>query len=131
LAQLTSIYQFRGKQELFEQQAPEVLASLQRSAIIESSESSNRIEGVVASPARVREIVGLGAPPVTRSEAEIAGYRDVLATIHASHAHMNVSPNTILQMHRDLYHLAGAEGGEWKNVDNTIEAMLPDGTREV
>jgi hypothetical protein len=74
LAQLTAIYQFRGKQELYQSQAPEVLASLQRSAIIESSESSNRIEGIVATPARVRENLGLGAAPVTRSEAEIAGY---------------------------------------------------------
>lgn len=131
LAQLTAIYLFRGKQELYERQAPEVLASLQRSAIIESSESSNRIEGVIASPARVREIVGLGAAPATRSEAEIAGYRDVLATIHASYPHMAMSPNTILQLHRDLYRLAGVAGGEWKNVDNTIEATLPDGTREV
>lgn len=131
LAQLTAIYQFRGKQELYERQAPEVLASLQASATIESTESSNRIEGVVASPARVREIVGLGAKPVTRSEAEIAGYRDVLATIHASYPHIIVSPNIILQMHRDLYRLAGVPGGEWKNVDNTIEATLPDGSREV
>lgn len=131
LAQLTAIYQFRGKQELYERSAPEVLASLQRSATIESTESSNRIEGVIASPARVREIVGLGAAPVTRSEAEIAGYRDVLATIHASYPHMTVRPNMILQLHRDLYRLAGVAGGEWKNVDNTIEATLPDGTSEV
>jgi hypothetical protein len=131
LAQLTAIYLFRGKQELYERQAPKVLASLQRSAIIESLESSNRIEGIVASPARVREIVGLGAAPATRSEAEIAGYRDVLATIHASYPHMAMSPNTILQLHRDLYRLSGVAGGEWKNVDNTIEATLPDGTREV
>jgi hypothetical protein len=35
LAQLTAIYLFRGKQELYERQAPEVLASLRRSAIIQ------------------------------------------------------------------------------------------------
>lgn len=131
LAQLTSIHQFRGRQEMYEQQVPKVLESLRRSAIIESTESSNRIEGVVASPERIRQIVGLGAEPATRSEAEIAGYRDVLATIHGSHPHMPATPNTILQLHRDLYRLAGVAGGTWKNSDNTIEATLADGSREV
>jgi hypothetical protein len=82
LAQLTAIYQFRAEQELYERQASEVLAKLLKSTIFESTESSNRIEGVVASPALVREIVGLGAAPVTRSEAEIAGYRDQEHTIN-------------------------------------------------
>jgi Fic family protein len=131
IRQLTAIYELKGKQRLYEQQAPEVLEHLKKSAIIESTESSSRIEGVVASPARVREIVGLGASPKTRSEAEIAGYRDVLSTIHASYLHIQVRPNTILQFHRDLFRLAGVSGGAWKNVDNAIEATLPDGTREV
>jgi Fic family protein len=131
IRQLTSIYEFRGKEAMVQRQAPEVLASLRKSAIIESTESSNRIEGVVASPERVRAIVGLGAEPQTRSEAEIAGYRDVLATIHASYPDIPARPNTMLQFHRDLYRLAGAAGGAWKNVDNTIEATLPDGSREV
>ena len=131
VSQLTAIYEFRGKEAMYQRQAPEVLASLRKSAVIESTESSNRIEGVVASPDRVREIVGLGAEPHTRSEAEIAGYRDVLATIHASYPHMAVRPNTILQLHRDLYRLAGIAGGAWKNVDNTIEATLRGGRREI
>lgn len=131
IRQLTAVYEFRGKQALYERQAPEVLESLRRRAIIESTESSSRIEGVVASPARVREIVGLGAAPANRSEAEIAGYRDVLATIHASYPHIQVRASTILQFHRDLYRLAGVEAGSWKNLDNTIEATLPDGTKEV
>jgi Fic family protein len=130
LRQLTAIYEFKGKQGLFEAQAPEVLAALQKSAIIESTESSNRIEGVVASPERVREIVGLGAAPVTRSEAEIAGYRDVLATIHASYPHIAITSNYLLQLHRDLYRYAGGPAGRWKAQDNTIDATLPDGTVE-
>lgn len=131
VSQLTAIYEFKGKGALYERQAPEVLEALRRSAVIESTESSNRIEGVVASPARVREIVGMGAAPANRSEAEIAGYRDVLATIHASWPHITVSPNSLLQLHRDLYRLTGVSGGQWKTSDNTIEATLPDGRREV
>ena len=97
---LTAIYEFKGKEKLYQSQAPEILAALQSNATIESTESSNRIEGVVASPERVREIVGKGAAPSNRSEAEIAGYRDVLGQIHTSHDFISVTPNIILQLHR-------------------------------
>ena len=48
VSQLTGIYEIKGREKLYELQAPEILAALQKSAIIESTESSNRIEGVVA-----------------------------------------------------------------------------------
>lgn len=131
VGQLTRIYEFKGKGQLYQVRAPEVLAALHKSAVIESTESSNRIEGVVASPERVREIVGGGAPPATRSEAEIAGYRDVLGQIHASHQHIPVTPNVILQLHRDMFRYTPAPAGVWKPVDNTIEATMADGTKEV
>lgn len=131
VAQLTRIYEFKGKEQLYQVRAPELLAALQKSAVIESTESSNRIEGVIASPQRVREIVGGGAEPVTRSEAEIAGYRDVVGQIHASHPHIPVTPNVIRQLHRDMFKYTSAPAGMWKPVDNTIEATMPDGSKEV
>jgi Fic family protein len=131
IGQLTRIYEFKGKEALYQVQAPELLAVLQKSAIVESTESSNRIEGVVASPGRVRAIVDKGAAPVTRSEAEIAGYRDVLGQIHASHEHIRPTPNVIRQFHRDLFKYTGARAGVWKPVDNTIETTMADGSKEV
>lgn len=131
IGQLTAIYEFKGKEKLYQVQAPEILAALQSSAIIESTESSNRIEGVVASPERVREIVGKGAAPSNRSEAEIAGYRDVLGQIHASHQFIPITPNVILQLHRDMFKYTSAHAGVWKSVENTIEATTPEGGKEV
>ena len=131
IAQLTAIYEHKGKEKLYQVQAPELLAALQRSAIIESTESSNRIEGVVASPERVRQIVGMGAAPLNRPEGEIAGYRDVLGQIHASHAYIPVTPNVILQLHRDMFKYTSARAGVWKAVDNKIEATTSDGKKEV
>ena len=128
---LTAIYEFKGKEKLYQVQAPEILAALQSNAVIESTESSNRIEGVVASPERVREIVGKGAAPSNRSESEIAGYRDVLGQIHASHQFIPVTPNIILQLHRDLFKYTSAPAGAWKPVENTIEATTPEGGKEV
>jgi Fic family protein len=131
VGQLTAIYELKGKEKLYHVRAPEILAALQKSAIIESTESSNRIEGVIASPERVREIVGGGAQPVTRSEAEIAGYRDVLGQIHASHDFIPVTANVILQLHRDMFKYTTARAGVWKPVENTIDATMPDGSKEV
>lgn len=131
VGQLTAIYEFKGKERLYQVQAPEILAALQSSAIIESTESSNRIEGVIASPERVRQIVGHGAAPANRPEAEIAGYRDVLGQIHASHQFIPITPNVILQFHRDMFTYTSARAGVWKAVENTIEATTPDGRKEV
>ena len=70
--------------------------------------------------------------PKTRSEKEIAGYRDVLATIHENYEYIPVSSNMILQLHRDLYKFSGnGYGGNFKSVDNVIAEELPDGTKRV
>src|SRR5436309_301744 len=54
---LGALREFRGKQELYRKQAPDVLAGLLRRAIIESTESSNRLEGVTAPRERVEALV--------------------------------------------------------------------------
>src|SRR6056297_2264940 len=66
-----------------------------------------------------------------RSEGEIAGYRDVLNTIHTSYDAIPVNPNIILQLHRDLYKYISVKGGQWKNQDNIIEEILPNVERYV
>ena len=82
------IGEFKGKQDLWNERFPEILKRLQEVAVIQSTESSNRIEGVTAPPDRLRELMAKKTKPANRSEEEIAGYRDVLATIHASHEHV-------------------------------------------
>jgi len=70
--------------------------------------------------------------PKTRSEKEIAGYRDVLATIHESHDYIPPRPVMILQLHRDLYKFTGKSiGGNYKNSDNVITEEHADGTTTV
>ncbi|MDB5084352.1 MAG: Fic family protein, partial [Bacilli bacterium] len=124
---LSQIQEYKGKQDLYKQQTPEILDSLKQVAIIQSTESSNRIEGIYATDKRIAELVKLKASPQNRSEAEIAGYRDVLETIHSSAEHIRISTNTILQLHRDLLKLATGVGGRWKQVDNSIKEILPTG----
>ncbi len=67
--------------------------------------------------------------PKTRSEKEIAGYRDVLSTIHESYDYIPPKPSMILQLHRDLYKFTGKTiGGNYKNSDNVIAETHSDGS---
>jgi Fic family protein len=131
LRSVRQIGEHRGREALHERQTPQVLETLRRAAIIQSTESSNRIEGVTAPRPRIEALVAERTAPRNRSEQEIAGYRDVLNTIHANHAEMRPRPNLLLQLHRDLYRFTGVEGGQCKPVDNEITETLPDGTQRV
>jgi len=130
-ATLRAIGEYRGKQELFYRQAPEVLAGLLEVARIESSESSNRLEGVNVPADRIRRLVVHQAQPRNRSEQEVAGYRDALALIHESGRDMAFTPNVLLQLHGMLYRYMPNPGGRWKPTDNDIVEHRPDGTSRV
>ncbi len=123
--------EFRGRQDLFKQQSPQALDSLRQVAVIQSAESSNRIEGIVAPPKRIQELVEEKTTPRNRSEQEIAGYRDVLKTIHGSYPYIGLSPGVVLQFHRDLMQYTSSGGGRWKAANNQITETRPDGTVRV
>jgi Fic family protein len=123
--------EYRGKETLFKQQTPQVLEALRQVAIIQSTESSNRIEGIEAPADRIRKLVEHKTTPKNRSEQEIAGYRDALATIHANHANMPFTTGIVLQLHRDLYQFVAQQGGRWKMTDNEISETRADGTKVV
>ena len=123
--------EYKGKESLYRQQTPQVLETLRQISVIQSTESSNRIEGIVAPTERVRQLVEEKTAPRDRSEQEIAGYRDVLQTIHANHPHIRCTPNVVLQLHRDLYRFSPQDGGRWKMADNEIVEIHADGGRVV
>ena len=125
---LQRIGEYKGKQGLFAQQTPEILRSLQQVAVVESSESSNRLEGITAPRDRLEAIILKTSTPANRSEQEIAGYRDALALIHESATHMDFSVNVILQLHSMIYRYLPSEGGRWKMTDNQIVERDPDGS---
>jgi Fic family protein len=127
IAAIQRLGEAKGRQDLFVAQAPEQLEILREAATIESSESSNRIEGVTAPPKRVAALVLKTTQPRNRSEQEIAGYRDALALIHESHEHMSFTPNVLLQLHSMLFRYVPSEGGHWKEADNEIIERGSDG----
>lgn len=117
---LQRLGEYKGRQDLFRRQAPELLEGLRHAAVVESSESSNRMEGVVAPHRRIEALVLRSSQPRNRSEQEIAGYRDALDLIHESARDMAFSVNVILQLHAMLYRYQPEDGGQWKPAQNEI-----------
>ena len=130
VSMLTSIHEHKGKQELFVEAHADALATLMEIAKIQSTGASNRIEGINTSNKRLEELVRDKSEPRNRSEQEIAGYRDVLATIHESYDYIYPRPNIILQLHKQLYSFAqSGMGGSYKNADNYITETDADGNQ--
>lgn len=70
---LTDLGEARGKRELFTRQSPQRLKALREHALIESTVSSNRIEGVEVDQSRIATIV-FGKPLLgDRDEEEVRG----------------------------------------------------------
>ncbi|WP_186222235.1 Fic family protein [Burkholderia gladioli] len=131
LATLRALGEYRGKQQLYVVQSPEVLSDLRRVAVVESTESSNRLEGVVVAAHRLKSLVLKNAAPQSRSEQEVAGYRDALALIHESGEEMPLSEGTLRQLHGMLYRYMPQPGGHWKATDNDIVERHPDGSSRI
>ena len=90
---LTTIHEYKGKQHLIAERHADVLENLVEIAKIQSTESSNKIEGIYTSDERLKKIVLDKTMPKTRNEREIAGYRDVLNTIHENFQHIPIEQN--------------------------------------
>jgi len=131
LKSLHALGEYRGKQELFARQSPQVLESLRRVAMIESGESSNRLEGITAPRDRILALVQEDTAPRDRSEQEIAGYRDALNLVHGNHAELTVSLDTVRRFHGLMTHYTAETGGKWKTRDNAIIERYEDGSRRV
>lgn len=129
---LAQIHEQKGQQNLFIEAHKDALSELLEIAKIQSTEASNRIEGIITTDDRLKKIVLDKTTPKGRSEREIAGYRDILNTTHENYDFIPIRPNMILQLHRDLYKYSNlAIGGSFKNSDNIIAEELPDGTKRV
>ena len=101
-------------------------------AKIQSTEASNRIEGIYTSDERLQKLVKDKTTPRNRDEKEIAGYRDVLTTIHENYDYIPIKPGMILQLHRDLYKFSGMSiGGNYKTSDNVISEEDAQGNKRI
>lgn len=132
LSLVTSIYKYKGKQELYLKQRPEELNKLIEVAKIQSTEASNEIEGIVTTSARLKKLVEEKTTPRNRNEEEIAGYRDVLNLIHENFDVISISKNYILQMHKMMFrYMDNPLAGKTKDIQNYININYPNSKSEI
>ena len=126
---LTSIHEYKGKQELYFSTQPDVLSKLVDISKIQSTDASNRIEGIRTSDSRLKELMEKKTEPRNRNEEEIAGYRYVLDMIHESHDYIPISVNDVLSLHKYLYKFNSTTniGGKLKTTDNIIQETDENG----
>jgi Fic family protein len=125
---LTSIYSLREQNEYRKQRFPDIFTQLQRLAIVQSVKSSNAIEGIVTSDERIQAIVNQNSAPLNHSEAEILGYRNVLAKIHQGYSSLQFNEENILSFHREmLVTVKPTTAGHYKENDNRIVEISPSG----
>ena len=110
----------RGREQLFEDQMPEVLKQLAENARIASITASNAIEGVIVDSERAIRIAE-GAPRFrNRNEREFAGYRDAIDGLMRMNRYEPLSVPLLLHLHRQLFEHAGGRGGHLKTDQNLI-----------
>lgn len=127
---LAECMEARGKQDLWIRQKPEAIRALRELAIIQSVESSNRIEGVTVSSERLRPLVIGHARPRDRPEEELAGYRRALEWIFTRKRLISMTPAVVQHLHKLAQQGAG-DAGQLKLRDNEIVELLPGGGRRV
>ncbi len=129
---LTLISEYKGEQRLFIEAHKDELKELVEIAKIQSTEASNRIEGIFTADDRLKNLVQEKTTPRNRDESEIAGYRDVLNIIHENYDYIPINANYFLQLHRDLYKFVGnVDGGVFKTGDNIIQEEDDKGNKKV
>jgi Fic family protein len=121
----------KGKQDFWSLQKPEVLSSLKELAIIQSTESSNRIEGVTVASDRLRPVVLGEAAPRERPEEELLGYRKALDWIHTKYEHIEITPSNIQRIHEFCQGGFSGDAGQWKTRNNEIVEVLANGERRI
>lgn len=132
LGLVAQIHEFKGRQELYLKQKPAVLDKLIDIAKVQSTEASNKIEGIVTTNTRVQQLCMEKTTPRNRDEEEIMGYRDVLNTIHESYEYIPLRASYVLQLHRDLYKYSERGiGGRFKSTQNYVAATYSDGTQKI
>lgn len=129
---LTLLHEYKGEQRLFVEAHKDELNELVEIAKIQSTEASNKIEGISTADDRLKNLVQAKTTPRNRDESEIAGYRDVLNTIHKNYDYIPINANYLLQLHRDLYKFLGnVDGGIFKISDNVIRETDADGKERI
>ena len=132
LKTIGEIDEFKGRWESLGNLAPERLSALKRIATIESVGSSTRIEGAKLNNDEIEKLLsGLDVSSFrSRDEEEVAGYAELMELVFESSADIQLTENTIRQLHDILLkysHKDERHRGNYKTLSNHVEAFDEQG----
>src|SRR2546430_3306340 len=118
----------RGSEALYLDQLPGLLSHLANRTRVESITASSAIEGVVVPDAgrADRIITGRAKNLRTRSEQELAGYRDAQDYLFQEDWRP-LNAGLLLHLHTLLFAHTAAPGGRFKTEDNLVVDRSPNG----
>ena len=129
---ISRIYEYKGKQELYVANFSDILEKMVEVAKVQSTKSSNAIEGISTSDSRLEELMKKKSQPRNRNEEEIYGYREVLDIIHENYENIEFTKNNILTLHNRLYSYSSeSHKGKFKNMDNSIVEINALGEKRI
>lgn len=122
----------QGQEALHRAQLPGLLDQLALRAKVQSVTASSALEGVVVPDSRRAERIIVGSASVlrTRSELELAGYRDAVDHVWTQDWRP-VDVGLLLHLHRLLLGRTSATGGSLKSADNVVVDRGADGSQRV
>src|SRR4051794_21621528 len=126
---LKNVDQGSGRQQLYEDQVPELLRRLAQQTKVESITASNAIEAVEVDPDRAEVLAQAGAQRFrNRSEKEFAGDADALDGLMRDNDPEVLTVPRLLELHRKMLAHTDVRGGYLKSEDNRNANRETDGT---
>lgn len=131
---LSKIDQLKGQWVGGAQLSPQLLGRLKRSVLITSTGASTRIEGSKLSDAEIEKLIrGLSTQKlVDRDSQEVKGYYELLQVIFDEHQNVELSENSILELHARLLKYSDKDvrhRGDYKKLENDVQ--MKDATGKV
>lgn len=116
---MIEIAESKGRQQLYEKQAPRLLRALRVAALHQSVESSTRLDGVTILPERLLPLIARNVSAQSQAESEVRGYAKALKLISADAPNLRLTPNFLCRLHATILEGA-ADAGQWKAEENEI-----------
>lgn len=118
---LGKLYYLAGKQTTGAGAYRDLYDELRQNVITQGTRSSNGIEGIVVDEKLYLDLMRNKVQPTARNEKLIIGYRDTLDYIHTEHQRIEVTPETIKNLHLRIHAKTVDIAGQFRQEDNVIE----------
>lgn len=133
---LSKIDRYDAEWKTIEKKEGRSLKQLKSIATVRSVGASTRIEGSKMSDQEVDALLkDLKIEKlVDRDTQEVAGYFDVLDLISETYESIQITENSIKNLHNQLLKHSEQDAwhkGDYKQLSNSVEATLPDGTKQI